>query len=411
MLLMLFLIGWVLFGYVLGRQITGRHARIRNFHSLPGYYGLYLAIWCALPSLFLLGLWETVSPFIFKQSPTLSESRIYAFWGLIFSGAAVGLFFGARKLRPEFRARIYVDHMIQLFFVLISFLALLTTLGIVFSLVIEAFRFFTLVSPYDFLFGLYWSPQAAVSEDISGTEIINAQAFGAIPLFSGTFLITIIAMGVAIPVGLMAAIYLSEYARKGTRNIIKPLLEGLAGIPTVVYGFFAAIMVAPFIRETGGTLGLHVTSESALAAGLVMGVMLIPFISSLSDDVIHAVPKNLREGALALGSTSSETIRRVVLPTALPGIVGAILLAVSRAIGETMLVVMAVGLTAKLTANPLDSVTTVTVQIVNLLTGDQEFDSPQTLAAYALGFILFLLTFTLNIIALRVRRRFQGGYG
>ncbi|MGD9363088.1 MAG: phosphate ABC transporter permease subunit PstC, partial [Desulfobacterales bacterium] len=258
----------------------------------------------------------------------------------------------------------------------------------------------------DFLFGLDWSPQMALRAD----QVGSSGAFGAIPVFMGTLLISGIAMTVAVPIGLMSAIYLSEYASKTVRAVAKPLMEILAGIPTVVYGFFAALTVAPIIRDTGGLIGLDVSSESALAAGLVMGIMIIPFVSSLSDDVINAVPQALRDGAYGLGATQSETIRNVVFPAALPGIVGGVLLAVSRAIGETMIVVMAAGLAANLTVNPLKTVTTVTVQIVTLLVGDQEFDSPKTLAAFALGLLLFVVTLCLNVIALHVVRKYREQY-
>jgi len=238
----------------------------------------------------------------------------------------------------------------------------------------------------------------------------SSGAFGVIPLLVGTCLISMIAMIVAVPIGLLSAIYLSEYAGPRFRSIAKPLLEILAGIPTVVYGFFAALVVAPFIRDLGTSIGLDVSSESALAAGLVMGIMIIPFVCSLSDDFINAVPQSLRDGAYALGATQSETIRQVIMPAALPGVVGGILLAVSRAIGETMIVVMAAGLSANLTFNPLAAVTTVTTQIVTLLVGDQEFDSPKTLAAFALGLVLFLLTLALNILALRIVRKYREQY-
>jgi phosphate transport system permease protein len=237
--------------------------------------------------------------------------------------------------------------------------------------------------------------------------VAAAGSFGAIPLFTGTLMVSAIALLVAVPIGLMSAIYLSEYASRRTRSVAKPLLEMLAGIPTVVYGFFAALTMAPLLRSLGESMGLTVASESALAAGLVMGVMIIPFVSSLSDDVINAVPQDLRNGSYALGATRSETVTRVVLRAALPGIVGGVLLAVSRAIGETMIVVMAAGLSANLTANPLDSVTTVTVQIVTLLTGDQEFDSAKTLAAFALGLTLFVFTLGLNLIALHTVRKYR----
>jgi phosphate transport system permease protein len=276
----------------------------------------------------------------------------------------------------------------------------------VLSVLFEAMRFFQMVPLTDFLLGLEWSPQTAIRSD----QVGSSGAFGAVPLFAGTLLVSVIAMTVAVPLGLMTAIYLSEYASPAIRARSKPLLEILAGIPTVVYGFFAALTVAPLVRGWGESLGLSVSSESALAAGVVMGIMIIPFVSSLSDDAINAVPQSLRDGAYALGATQSETIRKVIVPAALPGIAGGILLAVSRAIGETMIVVMAAGLAANLTANPLESVTTVTVQIVTLLVGDQEFDSPKTLAAFALGLMLFAVTLTLNVIALYIVRKYREQY-
>ena len=311
-----------------------------------------------------------------------------------------------RRVRPEFRARNRVERAIELLLIAASCVAILTTIGIFLSVFVEALRFFQQVSLLDFLFGLSWSPQTAIRADQVGAS----GAFGAVPLFTGTLLISGLAMLVAVPVGLMSAIYLSEYASRRFRAYAKPLLEILAGIPTVVYGYFAALTVAPLLRGLGESIGLDVASESALGAGLVMGIMIIPFVSSLSDDVITAVPQALRDGSYGLGATRSETIRNVVFPAALPGIVGAVLLAVSRAIGETMIVVMAAGLAANLTANPLEAVTTVTVQIVMLLTGDQEFDSAKTLAAFALGLVLFLVTLALNVIALRVVRRYREQY-
>jgi phosphate transport system permease protein len=284
--------------------------------------------------------------------------------------------------------------------------AILTTVGIVLSVLFEAVRFFQAVPFFDILFGLEWSPQTAMRADQVGAS----GSFGAVPLFAGTFLISAIAIGVGAPLGLFAAIYLAEYATPRQRAIAKPMLEILAGIPTVVYGLFAALTVAPAVRALGARLGFEVASESALAAGVVMGIMLIPFVSSLSDDVIAAVPQALRDGSYAVGATRSETIRKVVLPAALPGIVGALLLAISRAIGETMIVVMAAGLGARLTANPFEAVTTVTVQIVTLLVGDQEFDSPKTLAAFALGLVLFVMTLTLNVIAITVVRKYREQY-
>jgi len=287
-----------------------------------------------------------------------------------------------------------------------SLVAVLVTIGIVFSLLFEALRFFEYVSWHEFLFGTHWSPQTALrSDQVGGTG-----SFGAIPLVVGTLLISAIAMAVATPLGLASAIYLAEYASKRTRDIIKPILEVLAGIPTVVYGFFAALMIAPTIRFTGTSMGLEVASESALAAGLAMGIMIVPLISSLSDDVINAVPQSLRDASLGLGATQAETIKKVILPAAMPGIAGSLLLAASSAIGETMIVVMTAGLAANLTANPLEAVTTITVQIVALLTGDQEFDSAKTLSAFALGLLLFFITLILNVIALRIVNHFREQY-
>ncbi|GHA44894.1 hypothetical protein GCM10008927_07260 [Amylibacter ulvae] len=287
-----------------------------------------------------------------------------------------------------------------------SLVAILVTVGIVFSLLFESLRFFERVPMSEFLFGTKWSPQTALRAD----QVAADGAFGAVPLITGTLLISFIAMCVATPLGLFSAIYLSEYASKRTRDWVKPLLEILAGIPTVVYGFFAALVVAPMLRSTGESVGLNVSSESALAAGLIMGVMIIPLISSLSDDVINAVPQSLRDASLGLGSTDSETIRNVILPAAIPGIAGSLLLAASRAIGETMIVVMAAGLAANLTANPLEAVTTITAQIVALLTGDQEFDSAKTLSAFALGLLLFIVTLILNVISLKIVNKYREQY-
>jgi phosphate transport system permease protein len=296
--------------------------------------------------------------------------------------------------------------MVRGLLILSSLIAILTTVGIVFSVLFESIRFFEKIPFTDFVFGLQWSPQIAIRADQVGSDGL----FGAIPLFAGTMLITLIAMIVAVPIGLMSAIYLAEYASPKLRSFAKPMIEILAGIPTVVYGFFAMLTVAPAIRDFGASIGLDVSSESALAVGLVMGVMIIPFVSSLSDDVINAVPQSLRDASFGVGATHSETIKQVILPAALPGIMGGVLLAVSRAIGETMIVVMAAGVSANLTASPLDAVTTVTVQIVTLLTGDQEFDSSKTLAAFALGMMLFIVTLTLNVIALHIVRKYREQY-
>jgi phosphate transport system permease protein len=311
-----------------------------------------------------------------------------------------------RRVGPRFRARNRVETTIQRLLIVASTVAIFTTIGIFASVLFEALRFFQSVSVWEFLFGLTWSPQTAIRAD----QVGSSGAFGAVPLFAGTLLISGLAMVVAVPVGLMSAIYLSEYAGARVRALAKPMLEVLAGIPTVVYGYFAALTIGPLLRGWGEVLSLSVSSESALGAGLVMGIMIIPFVSSLSDDVINSVPQALRDGAYGLGATQSETIRQVVLPAALPGIVGGVLLAVSRAIGETMIVVMAAGLAANLTANPLQAVTTVTVQIVTLLVGDQEFDSPKTLAAFALGLMLFVVTLCLNVVALYVVRRYREQY-
>ncbi len=295
---------------------------------------------------------------------------------------------------------------IRILLIACSLVAVLTTVGIILSLAFEALRFFEKVPVQDFLFGLKWNPQTAIRSDQIGAE----GSFGAIPLITGTLLISAIAMFVATPLGLASAIYLAEYAGPRARGLIKPALEILAGIPTVVYGFFAALVIAPTIRMSGTELGLEVASESALAAGLAMGIMIVPLISSLSDDVINAVPQALRDASYGLGATSAETIRKVVLPAAIPGIAASLMLATSRAIGETMIVVMAAGLSANLTANPLAAVTTITVQIVSLLTGDQEFDSAKTLSAFALGLLLFVLTLLLNVAALRIVKHFREQY-
>lgn len=363
-------------------------------YDLPHYYGIYVALWTALPAFTLFG---------FLQVSSVPESLSL----LLTAGVAASAFIWIQsRLRPDFTVRERLEKGTLFGISLASLLAILVTVAILLSIAYEAFRFFAEVPLQDFLFGLHWSPQTAMRADQAG----SSGSFGAVPLFAGTLLITLIAMTVAIPVGLMSAIYMSEYASPRLRNIAKPVLEILAGIPTVVYGYFAALTVAPFFRDIGAQIGLDVASESALAAGVVMGVMIIPFVSSLSDDVINAVPQSLRDASLGLGATPSETIMQVVLPAAIPGVVGAILLAVSRAIGETMIVVMAAGLAANLTLNPLESVTTVTAQIVSLLVGDQEFDSPKTLAAFALGLTLFFITLALNVYAQHVVRKYREKY-
>ena len=331
----------------------------------------------------------------------------------------IGMILGFRTIKADNNARYAVERVFNAVLFISSSIAVLTTFGIIFSVLFESIHFFQKVPFMDFVFGTHWSPQIALRADQVGAS----GSFGVIPLIVGTLLISLIALTIAVPVGLMSAIYLAEYASRRVRGVIKPALEILAGIPTVVYGFFAALTVAPAIREYGDGLRdwgaengigwlatLNVSSESALAAGLVMGIMIIPFVSSLSDDVINAVPQSLRDGSFGLGATKSETIKKVIFPAALPGIVGGVLLAASRAIGETMIVVMAAGLAANLTVNPLEAVTTVTVQIVTLLVGDQEFDSAKTLAAFALGLFLFVITLALNIVALRVVKKYREQY-
>jgi phosphate transport system permease protein len=333
-------------------------------------------------------------------------------YGLGIALGVLAILFNRARISATFRARNHFERFVIVVIGLCATVAILTTVGIVFSVLFETYRFFYdpalkgRPAVTDFLFGTEWNPQAALRADQGDIKT----AFGFIPLLTGTLLITFIAICVAGPLGLFSAIYLSEYATPRFRAFAKPILEILAGIPTVVLGFFAALTVAPHIRGWGESFGLDVASESALAAGLVMGMMIIPFISSLSDDVINAVPQSLRDGAYALGATQSETIQKVVLPAALPGIVSAFMLAISRAIGETMIVVMAAGLAANLTFNPLEAVTTITVQIKTILVGDQEFDSAKTLAAFALGFVLFFVTLVLNIIALHVVRRYREQY-
>jgi phosphate transport system permease protein len=426
-----------------------------RLHSLPNYHGFHVVIWAAIPALLFLAIWapiqgklvnravlsspeaQSLPTFAMQRDSILSEAKEIAAGerdagfnpeseGLVprfreaggrYStlGGALAIFLaigGAalafRRVKVDFRARSQVERWVMGLLVGASLIAILTTLGIVLSLLFESLRFFHLVSPTEFLFGTQWSPQTALRADQAG----SSGAFGSIPLFWGTvFIGAIIAMIVAIPLGLMSAIFLTQYAHTTVRAWMKPILEILAGVPTVVYGYFAALTVAPAVRDFGIAIGVtSASSESALAAGLVMGIMIIPFVSSMADDSIAAVPQAMRDGSLALGATKSETIRKVVLPAALPGVVGGVLLAVSRAIGETMIVVMAAGLAANLTANPFASVTTVTAQIVQLLTGDQEFDSAKTLAAFALGLLLFLITLVLNLVALTVVRRYREAY-
>ncbi len=424
-------------------------------HSRPPYHGWYVALAAVVPALFLLGAWSFVQPRILDRAiiaslpvadqpksqidreaiveevkglasgeiadafnpaskaalPAYESSRGRYQLGALVAAVMIGVAgagWAYSRLRPDFRARNRVERFVMGALIAASLIAVLTTFGIVFSLLFESVRFFNTVSPIEFLFGTHWSPQTAIRTD----QVGSTGAFGAVPLFWGTIFIgAIIAMIVAIPLGLMSAIWLTQYAPPRLRSVLKPVLEILAGVPTVVYGFFAALTVAPALREFATAVGIPgASSESALAAGLVMGVMIIPFVSSMADDSLAAVPQAMRDGSLAMGATASETIVKVLVPAALPGIVGGVLLAVSRAIGETMIVVMAAGLAANMTANPFASVTTVTTQIVSLLTGDQEFDSPKTLSAFALGLVLFIVTLILNIIALRVVKKYREAY-
>ncbi len=444
------------FGFYLGRNraLATAGGRSSTLHSRPNYYGFYVALWCGLPALIVALAWLVLEPVIAgwvltanlpASAATMSEGQLsllitdiknlatgdvtsraadpelvaaaesYAnfreigrisIFGVMLAIAIGGLGLARQRVLPQLRARNSVERVAMATMQVASTIAILTTIGIVGSLLFEALRFFAKVPFTEFLFGLTWSPQTALRADQVGAS----GAFGAIPLFAGTLMITVIAMLVAVPIGLFSAIYMSEFATPKIRATVKPVLEVLAGVPTVVYGFFAALTVAPFFRDLGEGLGLTVSSESALAAGMVMGIMIIPFVSSLSDDVMNAVPQSLRDGAYALGATKAETIKQVIVPAALPGIVGGVLLAVSRAIGETMIVVMAAGLAANLTYKPWESVTTVTVQIVTLLVGDQEFDSAKTLAAFALGLVLFAVTLVLNVAALHVVRKYREKY-
>jgi len=451
--------GIVAYVLAIGRIKSAVAAEGVKSHSLIKYYGVYAALWALVPALILALIWAfAADPLLLNaaesrlasafpnlpasfldlklaQLQNIAAGYIDAPDDIMAAEAAklrdsmdrvalarvltlmivmmIGFLFAFFQVAPQFKARVAFEGFLRRSFFAAAVLAILTTIGIVTSLLFEAYRFFNEISMIDFFFGTHWSPMvslrdgaAAADEAVAG----SSGSFGMVPVMLGTLLVAVIAMLVAVPVGLFSAIYTADFAPRRVRNIIKPVLEVLAGIPTVVYGFFAALTAAPFFREAGLLVGLDVSSQSALAAGGVMGIMIIPFISSFSDDVITAVPQSLRDGALGLGSTRAETIMRVVLPAAFPGLVGAFLLAISRAVGETMIVVMAAGVAANLTINPLESVTTVTVQIVMLLTGDNEFDSVKTLSAFALGITLFVVTLLLNIAALHVSRKLGQRY-
>ena len=436
------------------RALAVADGRPAALHSRPGYYASYAALMAAGPAIALWAAWRLLEPVILRrivlgaapaevtgQSPesigffmtavrrlaeglppvgevTPAIQAAGEYYGTLLTFSRIALLVACvalvlvcanaalRNVQRDFRARNVVERWCTLALWLAAGISVATTAGIVFSVLFESIRFFGKVPITEFLFGLQWSPQTALRAD----QVGSSGAFGAVPLFAGTLLITFIAMLVAGPIGMFSAIYLSQYASPAFRGWAKPILEILAGIPTVVYGFFAALTVAPAIRGIGEWVGLDVSSESALAAGLVMGVMIIPFVSSLADDAISAVPLSLRDASYGLGATRAETIGQVLIPAALPGIIAGFLLAISRAVGETMIVVMAAGLAANLTANPLQAVTTVTVQIVTLLVGDQEFDSAKTLSAFALGLVLFLSTLCLNIVALYVMKTFREKY-
>ncbi|MCZ4389752.1 phosphate ABC transporter permease subunit PstC [Vibrio alginolyticus] len=456
LMLMVVLLAVMTLAYQLGltrsKKVASTNTGTQRLHSRPVYHGMLTLLWSVLPAFLIWIVWSLSSPVLIQQmvidslpadlQPTAAESaqvlmnklhniasgfavldsfspqEITAadyfkqlqqrsdllLTGLMATVAAAGLVFSTRQIRPDLRARNTVERALHILLILCSGVAILTTVGIVLSMVGEALRFFSFVSPSEFFFGTTWNPRFSTV----GTE--NQTGFGMLPLLAGTFLIALIALIVSIPIGLMCAIYLAEYAPSRVRSIAKPIIEVLAGIPTIVYGFFALITVGPFLSELGQWANIDIRATSALTAGIVMGLMVIPFISSLSDDILTQVPKTLRDGSLGLGATKSETIRKVVLPAALPGVTGAVLLAASRAIGETMIVVLAAGNSPVLTANPFEAVSTMTVTIVNQLTGDTDFASPQSLVAFALGLTLFVITLCLNVIALAIVRKYREQY-
>ncbi|MCA2010122.1 phosphate ABC transporter permease subunit PstC [Cereibacter sphaeroides] len=422
-----------------------------RLHSRPQYHGALVALWAVLPLLVLLLVWLLASGmaqdwYIASQLPAeilpgtteyasaaarlrniasgfgvageaaeweatagaaLAQFNTVLMLAIVALGAVlgvVGMLYMRSRLTARTRARNHVEAFIKAALIFCSVVAILTTVGIVVSLVTETVRFFTFVSPFEFFFGTVWNPgYSTTSNEASGS-------YGMLPLLVGTVMISLIAMLVALPVGLMSAIWLTQYANPKLRNAIKPVIEILAGIPTIVYGFFALVTVGPALSGLGDVLGFGINATSALTAGIVMGIMIIPFISSLSDDIIRQVPRTMRDGSLGLGATKAETIRMVIVPAALPGIVGAILLAVSRAIGETMIVVLAAGNAPILRFDPTEPTSTFTVTIVTALTGDADFASPQSLVAFALGLTLFVITLLLNIGALAIVRKYREQY-
>lgn len=450
------LLALIAIAYQLGlsksRQLAGKGNNSAMLHSRPGYYGALVALWCGLPAFLILMLWNIIEPSFLRQvilnhvpanvvtdldaaSMDVLITRVeaiasgfgvtdqaasyevaaaeqlarfssilnFAQFAVVICVALGGLVWAKKRISEHYRARNQVEVAINWGLALCSGVAILTTIGIVMSMFSEAMRFFSFVSPLDFFFGTEWNPGFSTSGSAEGS-------YGLLPLLWGTLMVSGIALLVAVPVGLMIAIYLAEYASSRFRAWAKPTIEVLAGIPTIVYGVFAMMVIGPFFKLMGEQVGLSINATSALTAGFVMGIMIIPFVSSLSDDIITQVPRSLRDGSLGLGATKSETIRQVVLPAALPGIIGAFLLAASRAIGETMIVVLAAGNSPLLHANPLEAVSTVTITIVNQLTGDTDFASPQALVAFALGLTLFVITLGLNIVALYIVRKYREQY-
>ena len=434
------------------RNLAGKGNNSAKLHSRPGYYGALVALWCGIPAFLILIVWNIVEPNVLnhvvlnhvpaqlaatldaastdvlinrveaiasgfgvtdtpaayelaaaEQLAKFQSIGTFAKIAVVICVALAGLVAAKKRIATQFRARNQVEKTINVALALCSGVAILTTIGIVMSMFSEAMRFFHFVSPLDFFFGTEWNPGFSTSGNAEGS-------YGLLPLLWGTLMVSGIALLVAVPVGLMIAIYLAEYASSGFRSWAKPTIEVLAGIPTIVYGVFALMIIGPFFKMLGESVGLHINATSALTAGFVMGIMIIPFVSSLSDDIITQVPRALRDGSLGLGATKSETIRQVVIPAALPGIIGAFLLAASRAIGETMIVVLAAGNSPLLHANPLEAISTVTITIVNQLTGDTDFASPQALVAFALGLTLFVITLGLNIVALYIVRKYREQY-
>ncbi|BAP37657.1 MAG: phosphate ABC transporter permease subunit PstC [Acinetobacter sp.] len=434
------------------RSLAGKGNNTAILHSRPGYYGSLVALWCGIPAFLILIVWNLVEPsvlqhLILKNVPaniasTLDTAGVdvlvdrikaiasgfgvtdtpaayevaaaeqlskferigsFAKFAVVTCAAILGLIWARKRISQQFRARNEVEKTINVVLILCSGVAILTTVGIVMSMFSEAMHFFQFVSPIDFFFGTEWNPGFSTSGNAEGS-------YGLLPLLWGTLMVSGIALLVAVPLGLMIAIYLAEYASPRFRSWAKPTIEVLAGIPTIVYGVFAMMVIGPIFKSIGDSIGIEVNATSALTAGFAMGIMIIPFVSSLSDDIITQVPRALRDGSLGLGATKSETIRQVVLPAALPGITGAFLLAVSRAVGETMIVVLAAGNSPLLHINPLEAVSTVTVTIVKQLTGDTDFASPQALVAFALGLTLFTITLCLNIVALYIVRKYREQY-